>query len=39
MFIWSAPLSLPARSIKYTFPKAFFPFFKVICKIAWDLDD
>lgn len=30
MSIWSAPLSLPARSIKEIFPKSFFPSFKEI---------
>jgi|688.fasta_scaffold135986_2 hypothetical protein len=37
--VWSAPLSLPAKSINDIFPYTFLPYFKVTCKIACDLDD
>lgn len=37
--VWSAPLSLPAKSMKDIFPNTFFPSFKVTCKMAWERDD
>ena len=38
VFIVSAPLSLPAKSIKFIFPYNF-PFtFNCICRMAWDLE-
>jgi len=37
--VWSAPLSLPARSINEIFPNNFFPSFKEICRIAWERED
>ncbi len=39
MSMWSAPLSLPAKSIKEIFPYTFLPYLKVICKIAWERDE
>jgi len=36
----SAPHSLPAKSIKDIFPNSLpFGYFRLICKIAWDLDE
>ena len=37
--VWSAPLSLPAKSMKEILPKTFFPSFRITWRIAWDLDD
>lgn len=37
--IWSAPLSLPAKSMKEILVKVFFPFFIIICKMAWERDE
>lgn len=35
----SAPLSLPAKSMKDSFPWIYLLFLRVICRMAWDLDD
>lgn len=38
--LMSAPLSLPAKSIKENFDKTrFFLFFRLICSIPWDQDE
>lgn len=37
--VWSAPLSLPARSMKEILPKVFFPSFKEIWRIACERED
>lgn len=37
--IWSAPLSLPARSMKEILVKTFLPYFTVICKMACERED
>lgn len=37
--IWSAPLSLPAKSIKDIFVNVFFPSLIIICRIAWEREE
>ena len=37
--IWSAPLSLPAKSMKEILENNFLPYFKDICKIACERDE
>lgn len=37
--VWSAPLSLPARSMNDILPNVFFPYFRVTWRMAWDLED
>ena len=37
--MWSAPLSFPAKSMKEILVNCFFPSLRMICMIAWDLEE
>lgn len=39
MSMWSAPRSLPAKSMNEIFPCSFLPSLRDICKMAWDLEE
>jgi hypothetical protein len=39
MSMWSAPLSLPAKSMKDIFPCNFFPSLSEIWRMAWEREE